>query len=130
MITCSFANGSDASGCEAVLTCTEHVLGKLQPSEVKCLIAKSAQNLNYATGNFPCSEISDCLTYDLSVYDVFADGSTGKKAVITKSNILVRGSSLSAPDFLTSSQNVKSVPSPSNSVMALGANLKGIYLYM
>ena len=121
-ITCAFVEGSDALGCETVSTCNTSVSGKAVTSKVTAQI-KLDPNLSYATGGIVSVEISDCLTYNIYVYEVLPDGSTGANAVKTFSNITIVPRPLP-----TSNYDELPTPSQSSSTTAPTENPKGIII--
>ena len=120
-ITCTFAKGSNATGCRTVSTCNASVPGKTIASKVSSLIELDP-SLSYTTGKVAGVEISDCLMYDVSVYEVIPDSSMGTSAVKVFNNITFLPGSLP-----TSNCDRMPTPSPSNSTIAPTENCEGIY---
>ena len=106
-VTCTFAEGSDAKGCETVLTCNTSIFGKAKIQPLTSLIELNP-NLGYATGSIVFDQMSDCVTYDVLVYEVLSDGSVGASAVNVFSNITILPHSLPTSTY-------DGLPTPSRS---------------
>ena len=115
-ITCYFTNGSDAVACKAVLTCIKSIPGEPPPLDVECLIEKTNSSLSFATKDLlACVENSSCLSYNISVYDVLPDGSTGENVEQIITNVtLVSSYSVPSHNTFTSSQPMLPMPTPTS----------------
>ena len=110
-INCTFAKGSNAIGCKTVLTCNISVAGSTEVFNTSRQIMREKPTQNYATGTIISGQKSNCLTYDLFVYDIVLNYSAGFTPAKTITNFTIVFES-SSPAILTSTP----IPSPSSNI--------------